>query len=115
MKAYFSLIAVLLLGCLPAFAQSGVTTAWMANQYIYIEPGNTTCVAPQYLDTGAGLLTQGGVTTDVVYGAGTSANQTVTEQVVDGEIATLTFANNYATGGDFSVSRVTPASVGGQL
>ncbi len=112
MKIAFTLASLLALGCLPAFAQSGVTDAWMANQYIYVEPGNTTCVAPQYLSTGAGLLTQGGVTTDVVYGAGTSASQTVTEQVVDGQITTLTFANNYATGGDFAVSKVTPANVG---
>lgn len=112
MKITFSLAALLIAGCLPAFAQSGVTAAWMGNHYIYVEPGNTTCVAPQYLYTGAGLLTQGGITTNVVYGAGTSASQTVTEQVVDGEITTLTFANNYATGGDFAVRKVTPANVG---
>ena len=66
----------------------------MANQYIYIEPGNTTCVAPQYLNTGAGILTQGGVTTNVVYG----------------EITTLSLSNNYATGGNFAVSAVTPTN-----
>lgn len=90
-------------------AQSGVTDAWMANQYIYVEPNNTTCIAPQELYTGAGLLTQDGTTMDVVYGAGTNASQTVTEQVIDGEIVTLTFANNYATGGDFAVRKVTPS------
>ena len=115
MKIFYSLAAFLILGSIHAVAQSGVTDAWMANQYIYIEPGNTTCVAPQYLYTGAGLLTQGGNTTDVVYGAGTNAYQVITEQVVDGEIVTLTSANNYATGGDFKVSEVTPATTGGLL
>lgn len=112
MKKHLSLATLLIMGCLHAAlaAQSGVTASWMANQYIYIEPGNTTCVAPQYLSTGAGLLTQGGVTTNVVYGSGTSSSQVVTEQVVDGEIATLSFSNNYATGGNFSVSGVTPTN-----
>jgi uncharacterized protein (TIGR02597 family) len=110
MKAYLFLLGLLVMGGVEATARSGVTAAWMANQYIYVEPGNTTCIAPQYLNTGAGLLTQGGNTTNVVYGNGTSANQTVTEQMVDGEIATLTLANNYATGGDFRVTAVSAVS-----
>jgi uncharacterized protein (TIGR02597 family) len=105
----FTIFAVLLSTATHfVFAQSGVTDAWMASQYIYVEPNNTTVIAPQYLYTGAGLLTQDGTTVDVVYGAGTSASQTVTEQVINGEIVTLTFANNYATGGDFRVTRVVP-------
>lgn len=93
--------------------QSGVTATSMGNQYIYIEPGNTTCVAPQYLYTGTGLLTQGGVTTNVIYG--TNNNEVVTEQVTNGQIATLSFTNNYATGGNFGVTAVTPTNTGGAL
>lgn len=113
MKTQFSFALFLALGCLPAAAQSGVTDAWMANQYIYVAPGITTCIAPQYLSTGAGLLTQDGETTEVIYGNGTSAEQVITEQLVDGQIVTLTFANNYGTGGNFKVSSVTPAGAGG--
>lgn len=85
----------------------------MGNQYIYIEPGNTTCVAPRFLCTGAGLLTQDGVTTNVVYG--TNNNEVVTEQVTNGQIATLSFSNNYATGGNFTVTAVIPTNAGGSL
>ncbi|MFA6289014.1 MAG: TIGR02597 family protein [Opitutaceae bacterium] len=88
--------------------KSGVTSPSLGTQYIYIEPNNVTVVAPQYLYTGAGLLTQNGTTTDVVYG--TTSPEVVTEQVVDGQIATLTASNNYATGGKFTVAKVTDAN-----
>lgn len=93
--------------------QTGVTAPSMGNQYIYIEPGNTTCVAPRFLCTGAGILTQGGVTTNVVYG--TNNNEVVTEQMTNGQIATLSFSNNYATGGNFAVTAVTPTNAGGSI
>lgn len=83
----------------------------MGNQYIYIERDRTTCVSPQYLYTGAGLLTQGGVTTNVVYGT----KEVAKEQVTNGQIATLSFSNNYATGGDFKVSAVTPTNTQSSL
>ena len=91
--------------------QSGVTATSMGNQYIYIAPGNTTCVAPQFLYTGAGLLTQEGITTNVIYG--TNNNEVVTEQVTNGQIATLSVSNNYATGGNFMVTAVAPTNAGG--
>jgi len=80
-------------------AQSGFTGTTLGNQYIYIEPSNTTCVAPQFLYTGTGLLTQSGVTTNTVYG--------VTEAVTNGTIAYLSFSNNDAIGGNFAVSTTT--------
>lgn len=88
-----------------AAPQRGVTSPSLGTQYIYIAPNTTTVVAPQYLYAGAGLLTQGGTTLDVVYG--TNNPEVVTEQMIDGEIATLTLANNYATGGNFIVTQVT--------
>lgn len=72
----------------------------VGNQYVYIEPGNTTVVAPQFLSPGSGLLTQSGITT--------VTNAGVTEQVDDGMIVYLSFQNNYATGGIFPVRSVTP-------
>jgi hypothetical protein len=115
MKKHLFLAGFLAFGCLHAAPapQSGFTAPSVANQYIYIEPGKTTCVAPQYLYTGAGLLTQVGVTTNVIYG--TNNNQVVTEQVTNGQIATLSFSNNYATGGNFAVTAVTPTNAGGSL
>jgi uncharacterized protein (TIGR02597 family) len=96
----------------PAAArQSGVSASAMGNEYLYIEPGKTTCVSPQFLYTGAGLLTQGGVTTNVIYG--TNNNQVLPEQVTNGQIATLSFSNNYATGGNFKVTAVTPVNAEG--
>jgi len=101
-----------LAGFHPAAArQSGVTAPAMGNEYIYIDPGKTTCVAPQFLYSGAGLLTQGGVITNVVY----SSTEVVPEQVTNGQIATLSFSNNYATGGNFKVTSVTPANAQGSL
>ena len=88
-----------------AAPQRGVTTPLLGTQYIYVEPNNVTVVAPQYLYTGAGLLTQDGTTTDVVHG--TTSPEVVTEQVVNGQIATLSLSNNYATGGNFTVEKVT--------
>ncbi len=85
--------------------KSGVTAPSLGTQYIYIEPNNTTCVAPQYLYAGAGLLTQNGTTTNIVYG--TTSPEVVTEQVVNGQIVTLSLSNNYATGGNFIVTKVT--------
>jgi len=79
-------------------AASGFSRTTLGNQYIYIEPSNTTCVAPQFLCPGSGLLTQSGITTNTVYG--------VTEAVTNGTIAYLSFSNNYAIGGDFAVSAV---------
>ncbi len=71
----------------------------VGNQYVYIEPNNTTVVAPQFLAPGSGLLTQSGITT--------VTNSGVTEQVDNGTIVYLTFQNNYATGGIFAVPSVT--------
>ena len=115
MQKHIFLAGFLAFGCLHAAPapRSGVTAPWVANQYIYIEPGNTTCVAPQYLYTGAGLLTQVGVTTNVIYG--TNNNQVVTEQVTNGQIATLSFSNNYATGGNFAVTALSLTNEGGSL
>ncbi len=80
-------------------AQSGFSGTTLGNQYIYIEPSNTTCVAPQFLYPGNGLLTQSGVITNTVYG--------VTEAVTNGTIAYLSFSNNSAIGGNFAVSATT--------
>ena len=95
----FSLLGAVLATHSSAQAQqSGFSIVTLGNQYIYIEPSNTTCVAPQFLYTGSGLLTQSGITTNTVYG--------VTEAVTNGEIAYLSFSNNYAIGGPFTVSLV---------
>ena len=91
------LAAAAMIPC-PAKAASGFSSTTLGNQYIYIEPSNTTCVAPQFLCPGSGLLTQSGITTNTVYG--------VTEAVTNGTIAYLSFSNNYAIGGDFAVSAV---------
>lgn len=82
-----------------AKAASGYGSTVLGNQYIYIEPSNTTCVAPEFLYPGSGLLTQSGITTNTIFG--------VTEAVTNGEIAYLSFSNNYAIGGMFAVSSVT--------
>ena len=85
-----------------ALAQAGFTKPPLGNQYIYMEPSNTTIVSPQFLYPGSGLLTQPGTTTNTVYG--------VTEAVTNGSIAYLSFSNNYAIGGTFGVASVTPNS-----
>ena len=112
MKRHLILAGLLAAGLLHAAPapQSGVTTTTLGNQYIYVEPSNTTIISPWFLYTGAGILTQGGTTTNVVYG--TNNNEVVTEQVTNGQIATLSFSNNYATGGNFSVTSVVPTNTG---
>ena len=109
MNTVFFRITILSMGLLlasSAFAQSGFTKSRMGNQYIYIEPSNTTIVAPQYLYPGSGLLTQPGTITNVVY----SPTEIVTEATTNGEIVYLSFTNNYAIGGTFTVIAMTPNS-----
>lgn len=111
MKPSICLLPIQLLGFFlssPAIAQSGFTKPPLGNQYIYIEPSNTTIVAPQFLCPGTGILTEGGVTTNIVYG--TNNNEVVTEQITNGQIATLSFSNNYAIGGIFAVTSIAPNS-----
>ena len=87
-------------------AASGYGTPALGNEYVYIEPSNTTCVAPQFLCPGSGLLTQSGLLVTNIYGI--TNTQTVPEQSPDGtNQVILSFSNNYAIGGIFSVSAVT--------
>jgi uncharacterized protein (TIGR02597 family) len=83
-------------------ASAGFGTPTLGNQYISMEPSNTTTVAPVFLYPGSGLLTQSGSTTVTQAG--------VTEAVTNGSIAILSFSNNYATGGLFNVASVAPNS-----
>ena len=105
MKHHFLSLGALLTALLASshlLAQSGVTKPSLGTQYVYLGANTTTVVAPQFLYPGTGLLTQGGITTNTVYG--------VTEQFTNGQIAYLSFTNDSAIGGTFSVTSITPTN-----